>query len=216
MHIPDGFLDPAWCVATYAITVAYFVLGYVRYRNRASLDPQTASLLITLSAGIFVAQMLNWPIPGGTSLHLVGAALAAALLGPYLGSVALALVLLVQCLVFHDGGITTLGANILNMGIVGVLSGYYISRAVVKLMGGLSKRSIFIGGLLGGWLSIFLAGVVCGIEIGFSPSFPYGVAVTVPIMGSWHFALGVIEGIITGSILSYIYSRDPNLIKLGV
>ncbi len=209
MHIPDGFLSPLWCVLTYAASVIYFLIG--SRMNREVFSPNTISLLTTLAAGIFVAQMLNWPIPGGTSLHFVGGALAGILLGPFYGSITLAMVLMVQCIVFHDGGITTLGANILNMAIIDVLIGYYIYKGMVKIMG-YSNRSVFLGGFLGGWMGIFLAGIACGIEIGLSPQFPYGITITVPVMGVWHLILGVIEGFITGSILSYIYSKNPKLI----
>lgn len=130
MHIPDGFLDPVSAGATYAIFVAFAVYAFKRVK--LSLNPESAPLVTVLAASIFAAQMLNWPIPGGTSLHFVGSALAGILLGPWLGFLALFLVLLVQCLVFHDGGITALGANVLNMGIIGVLVGYALYRVIVR------------------------------------------------------------------------------------
>jgi len=209
MHIPDGFLDPIWSITTYGVSAVYF-MSILRGMKR-TFTPERVSLLTVLAAGIFAAQMLNWPLPGGTSLHFVGGALAGILLGPFYGSLALALVVTVQCLIFHDGGITALGANLLNMAIVDVLVGYAVYKAVTKVMG-LSGRSRFIGGFLGGWLGITLAGIVCGIEIGLSPQFPYGIAITVPIMGSWHALLGVIEGLITGLVVSYVASKNPEII----
>lgn len=211
MHIPDGFLDPYWAAATYAASALFYATAYKL--KKESIDPQKLSLLTTLAAGIFVAQMLNWPLPGGTSLHLVGAALAAILLGPFYGAVAMGLVLLVQCLVFHDGGITTLGANVLNMAVVGVLVGYYLYKAVVRAMGA-NEKSVLLGAFLGGWMSVFVAGVLCGVEVGLSPQFPYAVSVSVPVMGLWHLALGVIEGIITGLVALYIYKRNPALLQV--
>lgn len=211
MHIPDGFLDAPWIVITYAATLGYY--GYLSFTGRLRLDAMRISLVTTLAAAIFAAQMLNWPIPGGTSLHLLGGALAGILLGPAYGSLALALVLIVQALVFHDGGLTTLGANILNMGIIAVLTGYYIFKYAVRLMGSPSSKSLFLGGLVAGWMSVFLAGIACGVEIGLSPRFPYGVEITVPVMGGWHLALGVVEGVITGLVLSYVYKRDPSMIE---
>lgn len=209
MHIPDGFLDPVWCIITYLISITYFVAGAKIMKS--PLTPGKVSLITTLAAGIFVAQMLNWPIPGGTSLHFVGGALAGILLGPLYGSTALALVVTLQALIFHDGGITTLGANLLNMAIIDVLIGYYIYRLIIAKTG-FSKKTVFIGGLLGGWMGIFIAGVACGVEIGLSPQFPYGVLISVPAMGVWHFILGIIEGIITGSVLFYIASKNPELL----
>ncbi|MCE4628379.1 MAG: energy-coupling factor ABC transporter permease [Desulfurococcales archaeon] len=211
MHIPDGFLDAYWVAITYAATLGYY--AYLSASGRLRLDTMRVSLITTLAAAIFAAQMLNWPIPGGTSLHLLGGALAGILLGPAYGSLTLALVLIVQALVFHDGGLTTLGANILNMGIIAVLTGYYTFKYTMKLMGTPSSKSLFITGLLAGWASVFLAGVACGVEIGLSPRFPYGVEITLPVMGGWHFALGIVEGVITGLVLSYIYKRDPSIIE---
>ncbi len=209
MHIPDGFLDPLWSIVTYSVSTVYFIS--ILRSIRKTFSPEKVSLLTVLAAGIFAAQMLNWPLPGGTSLHFVGGALAGILLGPFYGSLTLALVVTVQCLIFHDGGITALGANLLNMAIIDVLVGYVTYRLVIRIMG-LSRKSRFIGGFLGGWLGITLAGIACGIEIGFSPQFPYGISITVPVMGFWHTLLGTIEGLITGLIISYIASKNPEII----
>lgn len=210
MHIPDGFLDPVTIVLTYAVFLAY--LTYVVYiiRRRGIFTSERVSLISALAAGIFAAQMLNWPIPGGTSLHFVGGGLAGILLGPYLGFLVLFIVLLIQCIVFHDGGITALGANVLNMGIVAVLTGYYFYILASKIWGE-SRKARLIGGFLGGWLGIFFAGIACGLEIGFSPAFPFGVAITVPVMGVWHAILGVIEGVITALIVDYVYLKAPHV-----
>lgn len=203
MHIPDGFLDPITCAVTYLIMIAYGVYAY--YKSRKEWGPETISQMTVLASGIFVAQMFNWPIPGGTSLHFVGGALAGIILGPYLGFFVMFIVLLVQCLVFHDGGITALGANVFNMAIVDVLVGYYIYRIVLSFKN--SKNGKIIGAFLGGWIGITLAGVVAGLEIGLSPLFNYPIAVTVPVMGIFHFALGIIEGIINALIIWYLLSK---------
>ena len=209
MHIPDGFLDPVTAVVTYAIFLAY--LGFSLKSSSNMFTTENISLVTTLAAGIFAAQMLNWPIPGGTSLHFVGGALAGILLGPYLGFMVMFLVLLVQCLVFHDGGITALGANTINMGIIDVLVGYGVYKAVLRLMG-YNRKARLLGAFLGGWLGITLAGLACGIEIGVSTSFGFNINITVPVMTSWHALLGVIEGIITALVVDYISSRSPQLI----
>jgi len=211
MHIPDGFLDPTVSAATYIIFLAYFAYAFRMMKKDFSSEKVT--LLSVLASGIFVAQMLNWPIPGGTSLHFVGGALAGIILGPWLGFLTIFLVLLVQCLVFHDGGITALGANSINMAIVDVLVGYIIYRAAVKYFGG---RGSAAGAFLGGWAGITLAGLACGLEIGFSPSFPYGVSVTVPVMTLWHLGLGLIEGLITASIVAYLAPRMPEILHSEV
>jgi cobalt/nickel transport system permease protein len=137
--------------------------------------------------------------------------LAGIMLGPWLGFISIFLVLLVQCLVFHDGGITTLGANVLNMAIVAVLVGYVIYKILVTKFG--AKDSVrTIGGFLGGWLGITLAGALAGLEIGYSPSFPYGLSITLPVMAGWHAALGVIEGIITALTILYLTRKAPHLV----
>ncbi len=200
MHIPDGFLSPWWSAATYLVSAAYFAAAY---RRLGGLEMEEASRITVLAAGIFVAQMLNWPLPGGTSLHFVGGALAGILLGPLAGSLCLGIVVAVQCLVFHDGGITALGANLLNMAIIDVFVGYAVFRAVVSRGG---NGRVFLGGFLAGWLGIAVAGLACGVEIGLSPQFPYGVRVTVPVMAGWHLVLGVIEGIITGLVARHVLS----------
>ncbi len=205
MHIPDGYLDPMWVAGTYTAVIGYF--GLVAKKFRPVVTPEAA----VLAAGIFVAQMLNWPLPGGTSLHLVGGALAAAILGPWAGSVVMGLVIIVQCLLFHDGGITALGANLLNMAVIDVLVGYAAFKAIRARIGDI--KGLFLGGLLGGWAGIVAAGVACGIEIGLSPQWPFGVAVTVPIMGGWHALLGIIEGVITGTILAYLGTKAPEVIR---
>jgi cobalt/nickel transport system permease protein len=204
LHIPDGFLDPTWIIATYAATLGYLA---ATWRKAGELIKGDRAVTVSVfAAGIFVAQMLNWPLPGGTSLHFVGGALAGIVFGPVVGFYVMIIVLAVQTLVFHDGGLTTFGANVLNMAIIDVLAGYYAYRLVVRLAGN-SRRSRFLGAFLGGWLGIVLAGFAAGVEIGLSPSFPYGVTVSVPVMVSWHALLGVIEGLATAFIVDYLYSK---------
>jgi cobalt/nickel transport system permease protein len=209
MHIPDGFLDPAVIILTYVLLMIYGVFAFKRIRR--TLNTENTPLVSVLSAGIFAAQMLNWPIPGGTSLHFVGGTLAGVMLGPWLGFLTMFIVLVIQCLVFHDGGITALGANSLNMAIIDVLVGYTIYRFTVRTFK--SKDSPrMLAAFLGGWLGITIAGVACGLEIGYSQAFPYGVSITVPIMAGWHAVLGVIEGTVTALTVAYLRKRAPHII----
>ena len=214
MHIPDGYLSLPWVVLTYAITIAFGVVAV--YKARKVWGPATATAVTLAAAAIFVAQMLNWPIPvsNGTSLHLVGGALVAMILGPWLAFIAMSIVLVTQAIVFHDGGITTLGANILNMGIVDVLVGYAVFKLVTRLVPG--RKGRLLGAFLGGWLGIAVAGTVAGIEIGLSPQFPYGVEITVPVMAFWHTLLGIVEGIITALVVDYVYTHSPSLVMVRV
>lgn len=205
MHIPDGFLDPLWVVATYALSI--IALGIAFRRAKESINEKSYVTIPMFSAAIFVAQMLNWPIPGGTSLHFLGGALMGIVLGPYLGMLSMAFVIMIQCLLFHDGGITSLGANLLNISVLSVLVGHYLFKVLNRIMSKIGK-SVFIPALIAGWASVALAGIACGIEIGLSPSFPYGMGVTLPIMGVWHAILGLVEGLITGLIVSYLHKRS--------
>ena len=209
MHIPDGFLDIIISAVTYIVFLTY---GYIALRRiRVSGNSERISMVSVLAAGIFATQMLNWPLPGGTSLHFVGGALAAIMLGPWQGFLTMFLVLLVQCLVFHDGGITALGANVLNMAIIDVLVAYFMYRLFVKKFGARNPVRV-AAAFLGGWLGITLAGAACGLEIGYSPSFPYGPGVALPVMIGWHAALGIIEGVITALTVVYLTQRAPQLI----
>jgi cobalt/nickel transport system permease protein len=201
LHIPDGYLDLPIAGILYILSLV--VLGYSIYRLR---DEKFTPLFGIVAAAIFAAQMLNWPIPGGTSAHFVGGALAGILLGPYAGSLAMAVVLTIQCLVFADGGITALGANVWNMAVINVFLGYYAYRAFERF--GKSAASF-----IAGWIGITLAAIFAGIEIGLSTSFGYGLSVTVPVMGLWHGILGIVEGTITAGVVSYIASSRPDILE---
>uniref|UniRef100_A0A7C3MAK5 Nickel transporter n=1 Tax=Archaeoglobus fulgidus TaxID=2234 RepID=A0A7C3MAK5_ARCFL len=201
MHIPDGYLDLSIAAVFYILSVA--VLGYSIYRLRGQ---KITPLFGIVAAAIFAAQMLNWPIPGGTSAHFVGGALAGILLGPYAGALAMAVVLTIQCLVFADGGVTALGANIWNMAIVNVFAGYYVYRFIERF----SKSA---AAFIAGWLGITLAAIFAGIEIGISSAFGYELAITVPVMGIWHGILGIVEGVITAGVVGYIAAARPDVLE---
>ncbi|MEL9991274.1 MAG: energy-coupling factor ABC transporter permease [Thermoproteus sp.] len=188
MHIPDGYLDPYIAGATWAVAAIY--LFFAARKTPRDLLPKISAV----AGGIFVAQMLNWPIPGGTSLHFVGGAFASIYLGnPWAGSMAIAMVLAVQTLLFHDGGITTYGANLINMGIVDVWIGWALWRLF-------AERRPLAGAFLGGWLSLFAAGMAAGLEIGLMPTIGFPLSVTVPAMAVPHFLLGLVEGAITAAL----------------
>jgi len=201
MHIPDGYLDLSIAAVFYILSVA--VLGYSIYRLRGQ---KITPLFGIVAAAIFAAQMLNWPIPGGTSAHFVGGSLAGILLGPYAGALAMAVVLTIQCLVFADGGVTALGANIWNMAIVNVFAGYYVYRFIERF----SKSA---AAFIAGWLGITLAAIFAGIEIGISSAFGYELAITVPVMGIWHGILGIVEGVITAGVVGYIAAARPDVLE---
>ena len=164
-----------------------------------------------LAAFIFAAQMLNFPIAGGTSGHLIGAALAAILLGPWASVLIMSCVLIAQCLIFQDGGLLALGANIFNMGIVASFSGYYLYRIVVSFLGD-NKRGKLVGGFVGAWFSVFLAAIACAIELALSGASP--MAAVLPAMAALHALIGIGEGLITGAVLSLVLATRADLLQL--
>jgi cobalt/nickel transport system permease protein len=218
--------------------------------------------------------MINFPIVGGTSGHLVGATLLSILFGPYAAIVSITIILVIQAFMFGDGGITALGANVINMGVVAVFSGYLIYKVITRLQ---SKRTVTIAGafavwwvsaiiviavlganvfniviaavfsgvvalfsgyliyrmitkktelvsrriiasaasFIGAYVSVVLAAFVCGIEIGISSAFPYGLDVTIPMMVFWHLIIGIGEGLITMLILGVLMRTRPDIVNLG-
>jgi len=168
-------------------------------------------LMGVLAAFIFAAQMLNFPIAGGTSGHFLGAALAAILLGPWAGMLIMTCVLIVQCLVFQDGGLLALGVNIFNMGIVASFIGYFVQRVVALLAPG-QRRKILLGGGLAASLSVVAASVACAFELAISGIVPLGVAL--PAMGGVHVIIGIAEGAITAAVLSLIMATRADLLEI--
>ena len=201
MHIPDGYLDLDIAALMWILSAS--VIGFSLRKISESRELNT-SMLGVISAAIFAAQMLNWPIPGGTSAHFVGGALAGILLGPYAGSIAMASVVSLQAFLYGDGGIISLGANLWNMAVVDVFVGWYTFKI-------LEKSGRFVASFLAGWLGITTAAIFAGLELGLSTSFKYSIAVAVSAMGMWHGLLGLIEGFITAGVVGYIYSNRPDL-----
>lgn len=208
MHIPDGFLDLPLIAVTFAITIVFWIIASLKFKG--SIGEKQVPLLALVTAGVFAAQMVNFPIVGGTSGHLVGATLISILFGPYAAIVSITIILLIQGFVFGDGGLTALGANVLNMGIVAAFSGYLIYKAITRLHRGtgVALASAFVAS----WVSIVLGAFVCGLEIGFSSIFPYGIGVTVPVMVGWHVIIGLGEGIITVLILASLMRSQPGIV----
>jgi len=209
MHIPDGFLSVATAATTYAAS-AGGVSYAVKEANR-KLGEKHVPLMGVLAAFIFAAQMLNFPIVGGTSGHLIGAALAAILLGPWASVLIMSCVLLAQSLIFQDGGLLALGANIFNMGIIASFSGYYLYRLTLSILGS-GRRGRMIGGFIGAWGSVFLASIACAVELALSGASP--IEAVLPAMAGLHALIGIGEGLITGAALSLVLATRTDLLQL--
>ncbi len=205
MHIPDGFLDPkTWATMD---VVSAGALAYAFYRVKDEIPEEKVPLLGVLAAFIFAAQMLNFPVAGGTSGHLIGGLLAAVLLGPWAGSIVITAVLIIQCLIFQDGGLTALGANVFNMAIIGSIGAYYIYKAVLKVLG---EKSFFLSVAVAAWASVFLAATACAFELAFSGTIPLNVVL--PAMAGIHTLIGIGEALITVAVVSLVKATRPDLI----
>lgn len=210
MHIPDGLMAPA--VAAFGWLIALIVLAFTFKVLNKKMDDRQITLMSVLAAGIFVAQMLNFPIGGGTTGHLVGAALATIILGPFAGILIITVILLIQALVFGDGGLTALGLNILNMAIIGSLVSWYVYRALRK-----GNREIAI--FTAAFSSVFIAALVAAAQLAVSHSISngaYGIAGTIafPAMTIFHLFIGIGEAIITTGVVLYVSRVSPGMLKL--
>ena len=202
MHIPDGYVDLPLALLFGALSVA--VLSVAARRVDGELSDARAPLLGVVAAGIFAAQMLNWPIPGGTSAHFVGGAFAAILLGPHVGALCVATVVTIQALVFGDGGLVVLGTNVFNMAIVEVYVGYAVYRVV-------APYGEFRAAFAAGWLGITAGALTAGLQLGLSSAFEYQLVTTLAIMGVGHLVLGLVEGAITAVVYRYLARARPDL-----
>jgi cobalt/nickel transport system permease protein len=209
MHIPDGFLNAGTLAGTAVVSVGG-IGNAVRVVGK-KIGEKQVPLMGILAAFVFAAQMLNFPVAGGTSGHFLGAALCAILLGPWAAIIILTLVLVAQCFIFQDGGMLALGANIFNMGIVGGLGSYYLYRLGLKLLGD-NLRSKMISGFFASWASVVLAATACSLELAISDASPLGVVL--PAMLGVHVIIGLGEGAITVAALGLIRSTRADLLEL--
>lgn len=209
MHVPDGFLDGHTSIATGV--VAAVGVGIALRGARNELDDRTAPMAGLVGAFVFATQMVNYPVGSGTSGHLMGGALAAALVGPWTGILVIAAVLLVQAVLFADGGLTALGTNITLMGLVGVLGAWLTIRALLKV---LPKRSgsVPIAAGIGALLSVPLSAIVfVGLfAVGGVADIPVGEVLTA--MAGWHLVIGIGEALITALVVGIVVSARPDLV----
>lgn len=209
LHTPDGFLTVPvagvmWLLSVVALGVS------VRQTNR-TLDERQIPLMGVLAAFIFAAQMINFPVAGGTSGHLLGGVLAAVLLGPWAATLVMACVIAVQALVFQDGGLVVLGANIFNMGVIGTMGGYAVYRSLARLLGGETRGRIPAAGIAA-WLSVVAAAVAISLELAVSGT--TAIEITLPVMVGVHALIGIGEALITMAALAFIRATRPDLLDL--
>jgi cobalt/nickel transport system permease protein len=216
MHIPGGFLTNPVCALTTATAAA--AVGTSVWQMRRSFDARSARPLAATGAAIFAAQMLNFPIASGTSGHLVGAAAAAIVLGPWAATLAMAVVLATQATLFGDGSLATLGANLLSMGIVAPWTAWGVYRCVIReteSSASNGQRSLLVGSTLAGFVSILAAATVCSLELAAAGKVALGDVL--PAMLQTHLAVALSEALLTvGIVLAWSGYRGRNIRKRGL
>ncbi len=204
MHIPDGFLSLGVSALLWLVSAALLALAL--RRSRAELGEKQIPLMGVMAAFIFAAQMINFPVAGGTSGHLLGGALAAIALGPWAGMLVMAAVIGVQGLLFQDGGLIVMGANIFNMGLLTALIGYGLFR----LSAGRSRRTRLALAGVAAWLSVIAGALATALELWLSGT--AALAVVVPAMLGVHALIGIGEALITVAALGFILRVRPDVI----
>ena len=210
MHIPDFVLDSTVTAVTGVLGAGGLFLCL--RKTERHLGERTTVLMGTMAAFVFAAQMVNFPVAPRVSGHLLGGVLASVLLGPWAGAVVIAAVLLVQCFLFQDGGVTVLGANFINMGLVGSLGGYAIYAPIRRVIGG--QKGVLIAAMSAAWFSVILASGAFAIELGASGHWTSFFQIL-----SWmvlvHAAIGLGEALVTGLVVRFILVRRPDLFGIG-
>jgi cobalamin biosynthesis protein CbiM len=220
MHIPDGYLSPATCAAGYAAAVPFWGIAVARVRK--FVGGRTVPLLAIFAAFNFAIMMFNIPVPGGTTAQGVGGTLSAIVLGPWAAVIATSVALFIQALFFGDGGITAIGANCLNMGVLLPMSGYFVYKICAGRSDMLSQRRV-VAAAIGSYVGITVAAVAVGLELGIQPHFwstngvpdysPYGFSTAIPAMLLSHLAgASFVEAAITALGLAYLQRSYPEIL----
>jgi cobalt/nickel transport system permease protein len=224
MHIPDGYLSPVTCIVMFALVLPFWVRGVMKLRQK--MNAKTAPLVALFAAFSFVIMMFNVPLPGGTTGHAVGGALAAIILGPEIASIAVSVALLIQAIFFGDGGILSFGANCFNMAVVLPYVSYAIYFAITKNSDLNSKRRLWASAL-GAWAGLTVASFFAAVEFGIQPALfhaadgtplyaPYPLSVSIPAMVIPHaFIASVVEAIFTVAVIAYLQKANQPALKIN-
>ncbi len=207
MHIPDGFLSNRVALSLDIVSAAGII--YAARRVKVEASTRVVPMMGVLGAFVFAAQMLNFPVLGGTSGHLVGGALLAILLGPMPALLTMTSVIIAQALFLQDGGLIALGANIFNIGATTVFSGYL----VFQVLGGVSSRGrrLSLTAFAAGWISLVLSAVGCALQLALSAAIPLRIGL--PAMGGYHAVIGFVEGGLTAGVLAFLDRVRPDLLE---
>lgn len=206
MHIPDGLINFVTAAVTWVVAIG--AVAYALKRSRKELDDRSIPIVGLTAAFIFAAQMITIPVAGGTSAHLLGGAMAGIMLGPWVGTLVLSVVYMVQALGFADGGITALGANILAMGVLATVGGYYLFRVITAFLP--RTRWTYLGAVaVTSWVTIVAAAALVSVFIVFGGPLPLAAF---PIMIGTHMIVGILEAIISTSVVAAVLATRPDLL----
>ncbi len=207
MHLPDGFLSLGISILCWIVTI--ILVGIAISRTQRSLGERQVPLMGIMAAFIFAAQMINFPVAGGTSGHLLGGTLAAIMLGPWAGMLVMTAVIAVQGLLFQDGGLLVMGANTLNMGLLTVIVGYGLYRAML----GRDRRLQLVTIGVAAWLSVMTGALATSLELWLSGT--SRLELVVPAMLGVHALIGLGEALITVAAVAFILRTRPDLLSSG-
>jgi cobalt/nickel transport system permease protein len=220
MHIPDGYLSPQTYIPLLGAFISVAAVAVKKIKNEVSA--RDIPYLGMAAAFSFIIMMFNLPVPGGTTGHAVGSAIIAILFGPWAATVAVSVALIIQALIFGDGGITAIGANCFNMAVFMPFTAYYIFILLYKIP--FRKHRATFAAFISGYFSLVLAAVLTAVEFGIQPMIasapdgkalycPYNLSIAIPAMAIEHLLLfGIAEGIITAIIVGYFLRNEPGLI----
>lgn len=220
MHIPDGYLSPQTYVPLYGATFVFWSVALRKIKKE--LSTKEVPYLAMAAAFCFLIQMFNIPVPGGTTGHAVGAGIVAVLLGPWTAVIAVSVVLIIQAIVFSDGGVTAIGANCFNMAVVMPFVSYW----TFKLIRGKSRngKRLSVAAFFSGWVGLSIASIVAAVEFGIQPIIavgadgrplysPYPLSIALPAMALEHMLLfSIFEGFVTVFLFRYFLKHEPDLV----
>lgn len=222
MHIPDGYLSPITSLVMLLLVLPFWVIGTRRIRR--TMDARSVPLIALMAAFSFVIMMFNVPLPGGTTGHAVGAALAAIILGPEVATIAVSIALVIQAFFFGDGGVLAIGANCFNMAVVIPHVAAAVYRVVSKDTALTSRRRL-VGAAVGGWLGVTIAALCAGVEFGIQPILfkavdgsplyaPYPLSISIPAVVIPHALIAsVVEGALTALVIAYLQRSNISILE---
>jgi cobalt/nickel transport system permease protein len=224
MHIPDGYLSPITCLVMFLVVLPFWYVGLKKLREK--INARSAPLIALLAAFSFIIMMFNVPLPGGTTGHAVGGALAAIILGPEVACIAVSIALIIQAIFFGDGGILAIGANCFNMAVVLPFVSYALYQAIAGKFPVVSLRRV-MGAFVGAYIGLTVAALFTGIEFGIQPALfhtadgvplyaPYPLSISIPAMVIPHLLVAsVVEGLFTALVVSYLQRSNPAALEIS-